>query len=66
MERILSLKWNTLITKKEASDAYGKVANFCRFCGLELFEKCNNCTITNFAHLPYCYNCGDDIAHKKD
>ena len=58
-------KWNSIIGKKDAPDAYGKVTNFCRFCGLELFKKCIKCTTSNFAHLPYCYNCGDSLSKEK-
>ena len=36
----------------------GITTDFCRFCGLELFKKCNNCGTKNFAHLPYCSSCG--------
>lgn len=38
-----------------------KNTNFCRFCGLVLFQDCNSCETENFSHLPFCSNCGDDI-----
>ncbi len=37
------------------------ITNYCRFCGLQLFKKCENCDTKNFAHLPFCSNCGDKI-----
>ena len=38
-----------------------KVTHFCRHCGLELFKNCDSCETTNYAHLPYCYSCGDSV-----
>jgi hypothetical protein len=37
------------------------ITNYCRFCGLQLFKNCNGCDTKNFAHLPFCSNCGDNI-----
>jgi len=37
------------------------ITNYCRFCGLQLFKKCEKCDTDNFAHLPFCSNCGDPI-----
>lgn len=36
-------------------------SDFCRFCGLELFKECSSCSTKNFAHLPHCSNCGENI-----
>lgn len=46
---------------KKAADAlsHSAVTNFCRFCGLQLFKPCARCEFTNFAHLPFCANCGE-------
>lgn len=55
-------KWDKSIGKKDKTETYGIVTNFCRFCGLELFKKCNNCDSENFAHLPFCSNCGNKMA----
>jgi hypothetical protein len=57
-------KWDKSNDKK-ANRSYGIVTNFCRFCGLELFKKCKSCGVENYAHLPYCANCGDDVQEKK-
>ena len=37
------------------------ITNYCRFCGLQLFKNCNGCGTKNFAHLPFCSNCGDKV-----
>ncbi len=42
-----------------------KVTKFCRHCGLQLFKDCKNCGTENFAHLPFCYSCGDEIMEKE-
>lgn len=34
------------------------VSNYCRYCGLQLMKKCPTCNHSNFAHLPYCIECG--------
>lgn len=39
----------------------GVTTDFCRFCGLELFKKCDNCGTKNFAHLPFCSSCGTKV-----
>lgn len=33
--------------------------NFCRFCGLMLFQACGKCGEENFVHLPFCASCGE-------
>ncbi len=35
------------------------VTDFCRFCGLELFSKCDKCVTKNFVHLSNCSHCGE-------
>ena len=35
------------------------ITDFCRFCGLQLFSKCEKCGNKNFIHLPFCSNCGE-------
>ena len=60
-------KWDkSTNNKKEKAGTYGVVTNFCRFCGLELFKKCNNCDAENFAHLPFCSNCGDKMTDQQE
>ena len=54
-------KWDKSTGKKQETGTYGIVTNFCRFCGLELFKNCKKCNSENFAHLPFCSNCGDDM-----
>lgn len=51
--------WDKSLEKNDKSKLYGKVTDFCRFCGLQLFKKCKSCNAENFAHLPFCCNCGD-------
>jgi hypothetical protein len=58
-------KWDKSAGKKDKAATYGIVTNFCRFCGLELFKKCNTCDSENFAHLPFCSNCGDNMNKEK-
>lgn len=58
-------KWDKSVNKKNNAETYGIVTNFCRFCGLELFKECNKCGSENFAHLPYCSNCGDKMIEKQ-
>ena len=57
-------KWDKSISKENKSDHFAYVTNFCRFCGLKLFKDCDNCQTTNFAHLPFCSNCGNGISEK--
>ncbi len=57
-------KWDKSVGKKDKTETYGIVTNFCRFCGLELFKKCKKCDSENFAHLPFCSNCGDNMNDK--
>lgn len=47
-------------TKKGVSGTL-RITNYCRHCGLELFKKCDTCATTNYAHLPFCYSCGDPV-----
>jgi len=54
--------WEKNSGKKVISASLGKVTNFCRFCGLELFKKCDKCDTKNFLHLPFCSNCGDKLS----
>ena len=58
-------KWDKSVGRKDKTETYGIVTNFCRFCGLELFKKCNKCNSENFAHLPFCSNCGDKMNEEK-
>ena len=37
-----------------------KISKNCRHCGLELFKKCGNCSITVYAHFPFCHSCGNE------
>jgi len=53
-------KWDKPLANSKI-EVLGTVTNFCRFCGLQLFKDCSNCGSGNFAHLPYCSNCGDHI-----
>ncbi|WP_299683744.1 hypothetical protein [uncultured Dokdonia sp.] len=41
-----------------------KVTTYCRHCGLQLFKNCKTCDTKNYAHLPHCYSCGDQIITK--
>ena len=59
-------KWDKSISVKKNLATYGLVTNFCRFCGLELFKKCEKCDCENFAHLPYCNNCGHEMSNKEE
>jgi predicted RNA-binding Zn-ribbon protein involved in translation (DUF1610 family) len=58
-------KWDKSAGEKDKAETYGIVTNFCRFCGLELFKKCKKCDSENFAHLPFCSNCGDNMNKEK-
>ena len=51
--------------KKTRTEVLGMVTNFCRFCGLELFKPCKKCGHENYAHLPFCANCGDVVNEEK-
>lgn len=51
--------WERAKNKKNPLENFSFVTNFCRFCGLELFKKCGKCGHDNYAHLPFCSNCGD-------
>lgn len=54
--------WAKPTNKKNTVEIPVEVTNFCRFCGLELFKKCKSCNSENFAHLPFCSNCGDKLS----
>lgn len=58
-------KWDKSVSNKNKTETYGIVTNFCRFCGLELFKECKKCGSENFAHLPFCSNCGDKMTDEK-
>jgi hypothetical protein len=53
-------KWDKP-TSNSKIEVLGTVTNYCRFCGLQLFKGCISCGSANFAHLPFCSNCGDRI-----
>lgn len=36
-------------------------SNYCRYCGLQLMKKCEHCSQDNYAHLPFCVNCGSKL-----
>lgn len=36
-------------------------SNYCRHCGMQLIKKCNKCNQDNYAHLPFCINCGESL-----
>jgi len=58
-------RWdNTTGDKKKKAGSFGYVTNFCRFCGLELFKKCDACGTENYAHLPFCSGCGEKVSKK--
>ncbi len=38
-----------------------RLPSYCLHCGLKLFEKCGGCGQLNFAHFPFCWNCGSVI-----
>ncbi|MEM1137834.1 MAG: hypothetical protein AAGI07_18500 [Bacteroidota bacterium] len=55
-------KWdNPKIKAGNGEDMFKLVSSFCRHCGLELFTDCKKCGNKNYAHLPFCSNCGDEI-----
>ncbi|WP_026898187.1 OmpH family outer membrane protein [Daejeonella oryzae] len=54
-------KWEFPLTKSSENDVYKLVTNFCRHCGLQLFKSCTTCGNKNFAHLPFCASCGNDM-----
>ena len=51
-------KWELPTIKTAETDIYKYVTSFCRHCGMELFKQCENCGTKNFAHLPFCSQCG--------
>ncbi|MFK7786982.1 MAG: hypothetical protein AB8B56_17810 [Crocinitomicaceae bacterium] len=54
--------WDKTLKKNNKTQTHVLIPNFCRHCGLELFKKCKSCETENYAHLPYCCNCGDSIS----
>lgn len=54
-------QWDKSVGKKNTMPAFSHITNFCRYCGLELFKECKSCNTENFAHLPFCSNCGDEL-----
>lgn len=36
-------------------------SNYCRYCGMQLMKKCSHCEQANYAHLPFCVNCGEQL-----
>ena len=36
-------------------------SNYCRYCGFQIVKKCSKCNQDNYAHLPFCVNCGDNL-----
>jgi len=60
-------KWDTPSKNKEHEgyEAYKLVTDFCRYCGLELFKNCNQCSHKNFLHLPFCASCGSKTSLEK-
>lgn len=38
-----------------------QASKYCRYCGMQLIKKCAHCSFENYAHLPYCINCGDKL-----
>lgn len=36
-------------------------SDYCRHCGLQILTKCSKCGQKNYAHLPFCVSCGEDI-----
>lgn len=49
----------------QLQEAYTFVTNFCRHCGLELFNHCHKCGHKNYAHLPHCGKCGSKPLEKE-
>ena len=54
-------KWEFPAKKILETDIYKYATTFCRHCGMELFKQCENCGTKNFAHLPFCLQCGTKI-----
>lgn len=52
--------WETYNTENKIVKAV-IASNFCRHCGMQLIKKCSNCNQNNYAHLPFCINCGESI-----
>jgi len=56
--------WDKTSNKITDSDIFAGVTDFCRYCGLVLFNKCAKCGTKNFAHIPFCSNCGAEVKIK--
>lgn len=41
-------------------------SNFCRYCGFQIVKKCSKCQQANYAHLPFCVNCGDRLSSNEE
>ncbi len=54
--------WDKTLKKNDKTKTFVLIPNFCRHCGLELFKSCKSCGTVNYAHLPYCCNCGDSVS----
>ncbi len=52
--------WETYNTDNKIVKAV-VASNFCRHCGMQLIKKCSHCNQNNYAHLPFCINCGESI-----
>ncbi|AWM32461.1 hypothetical protein [Hymenobacter nivis] len=50
-------KWEVPVKNSPPENAM-PVADFCRYCGLDLFADCYRCGHKNFVHLPFCAACG--------
>ena len=50
-------KWEVPVKNSPPENAT-PVADFCRYCGLDLFADCYRCGHKNFVHLPFCAACG--------
>ena len=37
------------------------ITNYCRYCGLQLIKECPTCKQDNYAHLPFCISCGENL-----
>lgn len=47
--------------KNEHTHELQQISNYCRFCGLQVIKPCVKCKQNNYAHLPFCINCGDSL-----
>jgi predicted RNA-binding Zn-ribbon protein involved in translation (DUF1610 family) len=56
--------WDKSLTSLKLDTKQPAVTSYCRYCGMVLFVACEKCEHTNFAHLPFCSNCGESITKK--